>query len=295
MIPTHKPVLLKEVLDFLNVQSGGRYIDATLGQGGHTLEIIRRGGEVLGIEADGREAAWARAYFESLALNEGRPRIVQANFREIGRVAAETGYAPVEGILFDLGLSTWQLKNSGRGFSFQKDEILDMRFDPDRQLTTAADLVNRLTGEELYEILTKFGEERDARKLVAGLVRARNLKEIKSTFDLVALVESARQPREGVRRSLARVFQALRLAVNGELDALAQGLSQAPDLLKPGGRVIVLSFHSLEDRLVKRQFKDWQRRGLGRILTPRPARPVREEVLRNNASRGAKLRVWQKV
>ncbi|MCL5004175.1 MAG: 16S rRNA (cytosine(1402)-N(4))-methyltransferase RsmH [Patescibacteria group bacterium] len=288
----HQTVLLEEVLDLLRVQPGGCYIDATVGQGGHSWGIIRRGGTVLGIETDPVTVNWLKKYLAE--LNDKRTlqnfKLVRGNFANLSSLAAENGFGRVAGIIFDLGLSSFELSYSGRGFSYQTDEPLDMRFDPDNGGSTAADLLNELNEEELYEIFTKFGEERDARRLAQALVRLRLVERFKTTRELRDFVETASQPNPA---RLSRIFQALRIAVNDELSNLKKGLLSAVDLLEPGGRVAVIAFHSLEDRLVKEQFRFWSGQKRGQVITRTPVRPSREELFGNRRCRSAKLRVFE--
>lgn len=295
MEAAHRPVLLKESVDFLGVQPGGLYIDATVGQAGHALEIVRRGGRVLGIEANPETRQWLEQNVKTENL-----KIQAGNFADLKRIAQAAGVDKADGILFDLGLSTFELENSGRGFSYLRNEPLDMRLDRQTQSLSAAEALNDLSPEKLYEIFTKLGEIDDAGRLSRALVRQRSLGRIISTFDLVSLVETAFLPRRskspGRRFSfLSRVFQALRIFVNQELAALKRALPQALELLVPEGRLVVLSFHSLEDRVVKNQFRRWQAEGVARVLTNRPLRAAEIEILKNKASQSARLRALEKV
>lgn len=284
--PIHKSVLLKEAVDGLNVKVGGRYVDATLGQAGHALEIIRRGGEALGIEANPETRQWL-----DQNVREPKLRVMAGNFRDIGKIVESAGWAIVDGIIFDLGLSTFELKGSGRGWSFVGNEPLDMRLDPMAKGATAADILNQANPDELYEIFTKFGEIRNSGRLLAALVHGRRLKKIKTTTDLVSLVETAFPP-EATRSSLPQIFQALRIVVNEELKSLEIALKGGFGRLGPGGRLVVISFHSLEDRIVKKAFLDLERRGWG--VSIGPGRPGRREILTNPSSRSAKLRIFEK-
>lgn len=285
----HKTVLLKQSIDFLNVQKGAWYVDATVGQAGHALEIIRRGGRVLGIEANPETRIWVEEN-----VREPELKIVAGNFRDIKKLLTENGFSKVSGVLFDLGLSTFELNNSGRGFSYLKDEPLDMRLDPMVDGPTAGQIINELTQKDLYEIFIKFGEIRDALRLSQSLVRARSIRKFRTTQDLVSLVESALRPRNRYRM-LSQVFQTLRMVVNRETESLEKALLGVGELLGSGGRLVVISFHSLEDRMTKRQFLECQKMGLFRILTRNPLRPMGEEVLVNPRARSAKLRVLEKL
>jgi len=297
----HIPVLYQEVLTGLQVKPGGRYIDATVGGGGHARGILKASapdGELLGIDADPMAIALAT---EQLAEFGKRVTLVQGNFAELEDIALERGIYPVDGLLFDLGLSSIQLGAVERGFSFQLDGPLDMRFDP-RQTLTAADLVNSLSAKELEDILSRYGEEPQARRIARAIVKERPLH---TTGELAALVERTVGRRRRIHPA-TRVFQALRIAVNAELECLAKALPQALRLLKPGGRLAVISFHSLEDRLVKEFFRKeardclcppeapvctcGHRASLG-IVTKKPIRPSAEEVAANPRSRSARLRI----
>ncbi|MBL7183801.1 MAG: 16S rRNA (cytosine(1402)-N(4))-methyltransferase RsmH [Anaerolineae bacterium] len=298
---SHIPVLYQEGLAGLQIRPGGRYIDGTVGGGGHAHGILVASapdGELLGIDADPMAVASAG---ERLAEFGRRVTLVQGNFVDLEEIALEHGFGSVDGILFDLGLSSLQLEAAGRGFSFQLDGPLDMRFDPS-QMTTAADLVNDLSVEELASILFRYGEEPRARRIARAIVAERP---INTTGELAALVSAS----VGRRRRLhpaTRTFQALRMAVNEEMECLAEALPQALRLLASGGRLTVISFHSLEDRLVKQFFRREARdclcppevpvcvcshRATLGIVTKKPIRPSAEEVAANPRSRSAKLRV----
>lgn len=261
----HVPVLLREAIDGLNVRRGGKYIDATFGGGGHSGEIIKRGGAVLGIDVDPQVA------------------VVRGNFRDIEKIAKENGFSKVDGVLFDLGVSSMQLDSPKRGFSYKFKGPLDLRFDP-TQGRPASEIVNRYSEEELYEIFSKFGEENGARAIARLVVRARSVEPITTTEGLVKVIG-------GSRPVLSRIFQALRIAVNDELGALREGLGGARRLLKTGGRLVVISFHSLEDRIVKQYMRDsdW------RPLLKKPITANADEVKANPRARSAKLRIAQRL
>lgn len=295
-IPIHKAVLLNEVINFLEIAPGKKYIDATLGQAGHSLEIAHRGGVVLGIDANPKTLDWVSEFLSSQKEDlRAQIKVVLGNFVNIDQIAREQGFEGVDGILFDLGLSTFELKNSGLGLSFMLNEVLDMRLNQNQSLASAADLVNRNSPEELYHVLTKYGEERDAHKIVEAIVKGRRRQKIKTTFDLAVLIESAYQSNSRSHDHLAKVFQALRIVVNGELENLEASLPKAFNLLKSGGRLEVVSFHSLEDRRVKIFFNDVIERGLGRAIVKNPVRASRQELEDNYSARSAKLRAVQKI
>jgi 16S rRNA (cytosine1402-N4)-methyltransferase len=301
----HTSVLYDEVLAFLAPRPGGRYIDCTVGGGGHAEGVLARsspGGQLLGLDAD--PAALARVR-ERLAPFGARVWLCHANFRELGRCARAAGFDAVDGILFDLGLSSDTLEVSGRGFSFRRDEPLDMRFDPTAGESAAALLADS-TEAALRDILRRYGEEPAAGRLARALVRARARAPLQTTGDLVAVVESVLGPPRGRAHPATRTFQALRIAVNDELDSLGAALEEAVRLLAPGGRLVVIAFHSLEDRIVK-QFLRAESGGECRcppglpvcvcaraprlrLLTRKPVAPSEAEIARNPRARSAKLR-----
>ena len=286
----HKPVLLKEALEFLKVEKGKRFIDATVGEGGHAVAIAQRGGIVLGIDQDPEILKQAKELLGDKTV------LVQGNFREIERIARENRFTEVDGILLDLGISSWHLKESGRGFSFQKDEPLDMRADPNLTVT-AADLLNGLNKDELKELFQKYGEEERAPQLAATVVRARSLKPFRTTADLVGVAEKVGRTKD-VRRDrihpATKIFQALRIAVNDEVENLRSVLPRAFEVLGAGGRLVVVSFHSLEDREVKRFFQQMEEQGRGVVLTEKPQTPASAELAKNPQSRSAKLRAIER-
>lgn len=303
----HQPVLLKEALTYLNVRRNKKYIDATVGGAGHAVEIVKRGGKLLGLDVDPDAIDVAREELKKLSARSWALRA--KNFKNIEKIAKENDFYPVAGILYDLGLSSYQLEQSGRGFSFQKDEPLDMRADPDLRVT-AGDLVNGLTEKELVKLFEKYGEEKYARKIAGAIVRSRWERPIESARELADLVgrcaESrgilrGRTPKQTLRVATGRaqthpatkVFQALRIAVNDELNNLQSSLLQAFGLLEPKGRLVVISFHSLEDRIVKDFFKEMDAKG-GKILTRKPVVPSEEEIKANPRARSAKLRALEK-
>jgi len=238
----HTPVLLQQAIENLNIKKGGLYIDATFGEGGYSQEIIKRGGKVLAIEID--EDQIFNFQFSIFNL-----RIVQGNFAEIEKIAKENNFFPVDGVVFDLGLSMRQIEESGRGFSYKCfAEPLDMRIDTNLTVK-ASDLINSLTENQLYEIFAKNSEELNSRAVAKNIVYARHLKPIKTVADLIFSIDKAIDKKD--KRVYQRIFQALRIEVNQELDNLKRGLAGSLKILKKGGRLVVISFHSLEDRIVK--------------------------------------------
>jgi 16S rRNA (cytosine1402-N4)-methyltransferase len=258
----HRPVLAEEVLTLLAPASGSLQIDATLGGGGHTERILGAtdpDGRLLGLDADGAAIARVR---ERLAARFGDRLVLrQANFRDLGSVAPSAGFGAVDGLLFDLGLSSFQLADDGRGFGIRAGGPLDMRFDPTVGVP-ASELLATLDARELAALFKRYGEEPQASRIARAIVDARRTAPVSTAEELAALVERVAPGRPGRRRihPATRVFQALRIAVNEELDALATGLAAGVTLLRPGGRLVVLSYHSLEDRIVKR-FMDAERKG----------------------------------
>jgi 16S rRNA (cytosine1402-N4)-methyltransferase len=308
----HLPVLAEEVVEMLAPAPGSLQIDATVGGGGHTeriLEATDPDGRLLGLDADG--AAIARVDRRLRPRFGGRLVLRQANFRDLADVAPSAGFVAVDGLLFDLGLSSQQLADRTRGFGFRTGGPLDMRFDASRG-TPAAELVATLDAGEMAALFRRYGEEPQAGRIARAIVEARRAAPIETAEQLAALVERVVPVNPRVRRRIhpaTRVFQALRIAVNAELDALQSGLAAAMDLLRPGGRLVVLSYHSLEDRIVKR-FIAAERKGcvcppelpvcvcgrnprlrpLGKPRTPSP-----EEVIANPRSRSARLRAAERI
>ena len=289
----HRPVLLQEALEFLNVRPDGIYIDATLGAGGHAeqiLKVLQQGqGKLLGIDCDPAALAVARERLRDL----GEKLIVQeGNFAEIDALHAASGLRPADGLLADLGLSSMQLEDASRGFSFSLPGPLDMRMDPRRE-TTAEVIVNRSSARDLANLIFKLGEERHSRSIARAIVKARP---IRTTTELAQVVTRAIPSRAGLHQihPATRTFLALRLAVNRELENLEAFLSKALEVLAPQGRLVVLSFHSLEDRLVKRACQAWQRESQVQVLTRKVVRPSEEEMRANPRSRSAKLRAIEK-
>ncbi len=308
----HLPVMANEVVEFLAPAPGSRHIDATVGGGGHTERILEASspdGKVLGLDADPAAIDRARG---RLARFGDRVVLRQANFRELREVAPPAGFEAVEGCLFDLGLSSEQLADRSRGFGIRTGGPLDLRFDPSRG-RPASELLATLRGPELRTLFRRYGEEPFADRIARAIVEARTRRAIERAEDLAALVEEVVPgPLRGRRRihPATRVFQALRIAVNDELEALRDGLAAAVELLRPGGRLVVLSYHSLEDRIVKR-FIAAERRGCTcppeapvcgcgrrprlRPLTRRPVRPGSVEVLTNPRARSARLRAAERL
>ncbi|MDO8571994.1 MAG: 16S rRNA (cytosine(1402)-N(4))-methyltransferase RsmH [bacterium] len=290
----HKSVLRDEVLDYLDVHSNHHYVDCTLGGGGHTEGILERSGPkgtVLAIDLD--EETILRAH-ERLKKYTKRLIIHRGNFHDLEKIVQEHTIGPVSGIVYDLGLSIDLLKASGRGFSFLADEPLDMRFDI-RQSLRAEEIVNYWSEKEIADTIFAYGEERFSRRISKAIVHARKMKRIDTTAYLVEIIE--RSVPSGYRHKrihcATRTFQGLRIAVNDELDGLKRSLQSAVHSIQPGGRIAVISFHSLEDRIVKHYFRELAVKGLGTLIIKKPCIPSDEEIEANPASRSAKLRVIQ--
>ena len=306
----HVSVMLRECIDGLNIRPEGVYVDGTLGGAGHSYQIASRltTGKLIGIDRDNVALAAAG---ERLAPFRDRVQLVHSNFSDLPRVLADLGISGVDGILLDLGVSSPQLDDGERGFSYMSDAPLDMRMDNTENLT-AADVVNTWSQEELRRILYAYGEERYAPQIAAAICRRRENAPIETTLELVDIIRSA-MPASALREKqhpAKRSFQAIRIAVNDELGAVRQGMEAAIDHLKPGGRLAVITFHSLEDRIVKNVFQDAAkgctcppsfpvcvcgRKPKIRILTKKPIIATREEVEENPRSRSAKLRVAERV
>jgi len=297
----HQPVLVREALEFLKVEPDGTYIDATLGAGGHAEEILKRlgRGKLLGIDLDPAALELARERLHPFApLREGgegggeRLIVVHGNSADIDMLHAHSGLPPANGLLADLGVSSMQLEDAARGFSFKLEGSLDMRMDPETP-TTARDIVNRMRERELADLIFKYGEDRHSRRIARAIVGARPFR---TTTELAQVVTRAIPSRTGLRQihPATRTFLALRLAVNHELENLEMFLAKALNVLAPQARCVIITFHSLEDRLVKQAFRSWQRDGRAQILTRKVVRPSEEEVRANPRARSAKLRAAEK-
>jgi len=286
MLSIHQPVLLKEVISYLQVQPGEAYLDATIGGAGHSRAIIAAGGRVFGIDHDPQALKLARSRLEQ-ACPGGFWQLELANFKDLIQVFKGIKF---KGILFDLGMSSDQLADSGRGFAFSQAGPLDMRMDPDLGVT-AADLLKALSKRELTQLFKKFGQERLALKIAEAIIDQRQQQPIETSQQLAALIEGVYGGRRGKIHPATKVFQALRIVVNDELNNLTQALPAAVERLSPGGRLVVISFHGLEDRIVKQFLKTNNQLT---ILTKKPIVPQVEEIEINPRSRSAKLRVAEK-
>lgn len=304
----HRPVLLAETLKFLDVQPGHLYVDCTVGGGGHSRAILSLGGRVLGLDRDPEAMEEARRNLEEFG---DRVILVRENFRQLPRVLEELSLSSVQGILVDLGVSSHQLDDPQRGFSYQKEGPLDMRMDPNIP-STAADLINQMPEAELARIIKSYGEERWAKRIASFIADERRQKPLATTGQLVSVIKKAipAGAREEGGHPAKRTFQAVRIAVNNELGNLEEALQEMPDLLAPGGRLVVISFHSLEDKIVKNLFGRLAKgcvcppkqpictcglKPVLRLLNRTPLRPSPKEMEDNPRSRSAKLRAAEKL
>jgi 16S rRNA (cytosine1402-N4)-methyltransferase len=288
----HVPVLLKEAIDFLAVQRGGTYLDATVGLGGHSCEIAKRlgaPGHLIGFDKDPAALERARAGLQASAGDSPAITLIHGSFAE---VAERITPASLDGLLADLGVSSLQLEDAARGFSFQAEGPLDMRMNP-MSGETAEQVVNHIDERELADVIYEFGEERRSRRIARAIVRSRP---IRTTKQLVEVISAAARSMKHERiHPATRTFQALRIFVNRELDDLKALLETAPTVLKPGGRLVVISFHSLEDRIVKDAMRQGAKDMHFRLLTKKPVVASEDEIDRNPRSRSAKMRAAEKV
>ncbi len=299
----HKSVLLTEALDYLGLKEGCIAVDGTLGSAGHSraiLEKIGKSGRLIALDRDPESIKRCQAVFGE----DSRVTLQNANYSQLDKVLDSLNIPAVDAVLLDIGFSSDQLEDPSRGFSFEREGPLDMRLGPESSVT-AADLVNGLSEWELAKLFWELGEERNGRRLAQVIVQERQKKRILTTVDLVRALEKSlpkgfsaekgNRPFWMKRHPATKVFQALRIAVNGELEALKTGLPAIWKRLKKGGRLVVISFHSLEDRIVKHQFVEWKQAGAGTILTKKPILAKSEEQDLNPRSRSAKLRAVEKI
>lgn len=312
MMFEHKSVLLYETIDSLNVKPDGIYVDGTLGGGGHALEVCRRLGEygrLIGIDQDADAIAAAS---ERLRDYEDRVTIVRSNYEEIQSVLKDLGIEKADGIYLDLGVSSYQLDTPERGFTYREDDApLDMRMDQ-RNTQTAADIVNTYSEFDLYRIIRDYGEDKFAKNIAKHIVRARETKRIETTGELTEIIKEAvpAKVRAVGGHPLKKTFQAIRIELNQELEVLNNSIDTMIDLLKPGGRLAVITFHSLEDRIVKIRFRNNEnpctcppdfpvcvcgKVSKGRVITRKPVVPSEEEIEGNKRSKSSKLRVFERI
>ncbi len=284
----HVPVLVDEVVQGLRIRPDGVYVDGTLGRGGHARAVLERlgpRGRFIGLDRDNESLET----FRPTLGNDPRVALIHANFERIAEVLKDAGFEGADGILLDLGVSMNQMTDTGRGFSFRSDAPLDMRMDRSGG-ETAEDLVNGPSERDLADLIYTYGEERASRRIARAIVRVRPIRTCSELADVI------RRVMPGGKRNIhpaTRTFQALRIAVNGELGALDRVLAEGPGLLRPGGRFCVIAYHSLEDRRVKDCFRDMKGAGYT-VLTKKPIRPGQEEIRRNRASRSARLRILER-
>jgi 16S rRNA (cytosine1402-N4)-methyltransferase len=295
----HIPVLFSEILEYLDCKPGKIYVDGTVGSGGHSRGILERSfptGKLIGLDWD--EEAVERTQ-KNLAPAGGRVELRKANFKDLRLVLESLSVAGVDGILLDLGVSTEQLESRERGFSFRWDAPLDMRMNRET-LMTAQDLLQNLSAEEIAALLEEYGEERWARRIAKNIVRQRRKSPISTTRQLAAVIGKSTPAKHQRIHPATRTFQALRISVNEELNNLRIFLDRCPDLLNPGGRLCIVSYHSLEDRIVKNHFRQWtqidgEKHRSFRLLTRKPVIPSPREIAQNPRARSAKLRVVEKL
>lgn len=312
MIFEHKSVLLEETIDSLNIKPDGIYVDGTLGGGGHALEVCKRlsnNGRLIGIDqdADAIEAATKR-----LVDHKDKVTVVRSNYVNIKSVLSELGIEKVDGIYLDLGVSSYQLDASDRGFTYREDDApLDMRMDQ-RNDQTAADIINNYSEFDIYRIIRDYGEDKFAKNIAKHIVRARQIKPIETTGELSEIIKAAipAKVRAGGGHPSKKTFQAIRIELNKELEVLSQSLDAMIDLLNPEGRISIITFHSLEDRIVKTRFKTNEnpcicpphfpicvcgRKSKGKVITRKPIIPTEEEIEENKRSKSSKLRVFERI
>jgi len=292
----HLPVLLQEVMEYLRLAPGDTVLDATLGGGGHAVECLKKigsSGKLIAVDRDPEAIKNAK---ESLSEFKSRVVWVNDNFRNIGEILRLAGLDKVNGAIFDLGVSSFQIDTAERGFSFLKDGPLDMRFSSSQDMS-ACSVVNSFSKDELAEIIREYGEERHAGLVAGGIVRARAKKRIETTKELTEIILAAvgRKYRKVRLHPAARTYQALRIYVNDELESAKVGVHDAIDVLAAGARICVISFHSLEDRIIKNLFKDAAREEKIKIITKKPVSPGRDEIRANSRARSAKLRCAERA
>jgi len=294
----HIPVLRKEVIKWLDPKANKNFIDGTISHGGHALEILEKtkpNGKLLGIDWDKNIISSLSIKTKNLGL-EKRLTLVHGNFAELKAIIKKKEFDPINGILLDIGMSSWHIEESKRGFSFRENEMLDMRYSVREQKLNAKKIVNQWSEKEITNILEQYGEEKFAKKISAAIVEKRSKKPIKTTFDLVDIIKQATPSWYHFKKihPATKTFQAIRIAVNQELENLKSVLPQSLEILANNGRMVIISFHSLEDRIVKRFFKQCEKEKKGEILTPKPIRASKQEIQSNPRSRSAMLRAFQK-
>ena len=292
----HQPVMLNEAVTYLNLKKGGVVLDATIGGGGHAREILKRitpGGRLIGIDAD----VAALKITEETLKDFNRPfKLINNNFKNLDHILKREGIVSLDAILLDIGMSSYQIEDHARGFSMKSDSRLDMRMDP-RLKISAYDIVNRYRERDLSEMIKRFGEERYHNRIARSISEERAKKPIETAYELASVIRRAVGFKYRTSRidPATRTFQAIRIAVNDELASLEEGLKQAISWLKSGGRISVIAFHSLEDRIVKNLFRGYAKLGILKILTKKPERPSQGEVASNPRARSARLRAAERA
>ncbi|MBU1046409.1 16S rRNA (cytosine(1402)-N(4))-methyltransferase RsmH [Patescibacteria group bacterium] len=297
----HKPVLLKEVIEGLDIQVGDVVIDGTVGGGGYLIGIcshLGKGGIMIGLDQDNSalERVKKKLSFQNIVC---KTHLVNANFRNLDSVLKDLNLEKVDKVVFDLGISSDQLDNSGRGFSFQKDEplIMSLKKDLTEDDLTASEIVNNWDEDNLADIIFGYGEEKFSRKIAKEICEARKEKKIETTFELVEIIERAVPKWYLFKKThfATKTFQALRITVNDEIESLREGMQKAYDALNSDGRLAIVSFHSREDRIIKRFFREMKNEKKGILVNKKPISPSPEELKTNPRSRSAKLRIIQKI
>ena len=288
----HIPVLMKETIEILDPKPGQNFVDCTFGRGGHSRELLEKtapDGIIIGLDWDGQS-------LESYKKNNIVPErliLEKLNYADIQNSQTVKDNYPISGMLYDLGMSSWHIDESSKGFAFSKDEPLDMRYDSQNPLT-AARIVNEFMAQDLEKIFSEYGQEKDSKKITKAIVSVRRSKPIETAGQLAAVVSKVAPPAHR-NAALARIFQALRIAVNRELDNIEKGIGSGFELLAPGGRMAIITFHSLEDRIVKLKFRELVDSGRARPILEKPLAPQNEEIIINPRSRSAKLRAIEKI
>jgi 16S rRNA (cytosine1402-N4)-methyltransferase len=293
----HKPVLIKEVIDGLCSKQDENFVDCTIGQGGHTKLILEKNspkGKVLGIDLDPSQIQNCK---ENLKNFKDRLILVNDSYSNLKNIIEENNFNNISGVLLDLGFSSWQVDGSDKGFSFQYDEPLDMRYDEKRNNITAEIIINEWSELEIEKIFSEFGEEKFSKKIAKKIIEERKIRRIETTFELAEIIRESTPSFywRGKIHYATRVFQALRIAVNKELENVERVLPDAISILEKGGRLVVISFHSLEDRIVKNIFKQKEKENIIKILNKKPITAGESEIVENPRSRSAKLRIAQKI
>lgn len=289
----HQPVMVEEALTSLEVKSGEWYLDGTFGRGGHTRQILKRGGNVIALDHDQTAIEYGQEQFKQ-EITKGQLILIRENFNKLKQVLTQHAVEkPISGMLFDFGTSVDQLKDEQRGFSFESDSELDMRMD-ERLGVKAKDLLALLNQKQLEDLFRNEGGEEESRSIATAIVKQRQSEQITTTFELRELIERVKKRRVGHLNPATKVFQALRIAVNSEMENIQELLPQAFELLEPHGRLVTISFHEGEDRIVKTVFKKWEEKQKGHSVYKKPLQPTEEEMKQNPRARSAKLRAFIK-